>query len=398
MAIIGRIPDAIKRILGDDAVRYFEKLREQAEASIGTVAWGSLNFASSDLDDLATKDHADLDNITGATKTSSDTQQDKHVSNNDLRQIYELLDAAEDHESGTNAVHGVSGQPIGTGNAATTAQRGAVFQAGHVNDPTGSDLATLTSELQDLMDSLRNAGILNDTGSPPATPDPAPYWWDSFDSGAIASPSSVSGTVDNPAGHSNTCLFIAVSVFALPADYPGGEADVTAVTFGASGLTHVATIEHPDNYHRIELWRLIAPTTGSGISWSASLSGDSSSVGVEFIFFENVDQTTPVDVSQNATDTWTGAEGTHTLDITTANADSAILFVHNFAYGRFGYTAAASSLTELLDFGVGDSSGGHHDWAGWTAAASATLYTVGCVMDGGGSEQGCGIAVEVVKV
>jgi Right handed beta helix region len=74
---------------------------------------------------------------------------------------------------------------------------------------------------------------------------------------------------------------------------------VTAMTYAGQALTFVGTSVDPTTTARVEVWRLIAPATGTN---TVSVTFNSlSSVVVAAISFSNVNQTTPIAASQFAT-------------------------------------------------------------------------------------------------
>lgn len=76
---------------------------------------------------------------------------------------------------------------------------------------------------------------------------------------------------------------------------------VTAITYAGQALTFVGTSVDPSNTARVEVWRLIAPATGTN---TVSVTFNSSaSVVIGAISFANVDQTNPIAASQFASGT-----------------------------------------------------------------------------------------------
>lgn len=106
---------------------------------------------------------------------------------------------------------------------------------------------------------------------------------------AAASSTTMSHTVGSG---SNRLLIVSVAI--------ERETDrVTALTYAGQALTFVGTSVDPTNTARVEIWRLIAPASGTN-TVSVTFSG-LSSVVVGAISFANVNQTTPIAASQFAT-------------------------------------------------------------------------------------------------
>lgn len=81
----------IAQIVGNnpEAIRAFENLF----AASGGAAWVNIDFTDSNLSDILTRLHADLQSIGEADETSSDTTKDKHVSDNQLKVAYDDIAA-----------------------------------------------------------------------------------------------------------------------------------------------------------------------------------------------------------------------------------------------------------------------------------------------------------------
>lgn len=110
---------------------------------------------------------------------------------------------------------------------------------------------------------------------------------------------------------------------------------VTAITYAGQALTFVGTSVDPTKKARVEVWRLIAPSTGTN-SVSVIFNG-SSSVVVAAISFANVDQTTPIAASQFAT-----GNATLTASATLASATDQI-FLAAIAADEAAKTVTAGS-------------------------------------------------------
>ena len=71
--------------------------------------------------------------------------------------------------------------------------------------------------------------------------------------------------------------------------------DVSAVTYAGQSLTLVSQVVHSGGKPRVEVWRLIAPPTGSNNVAVTLSGGNSDKVTVGAITYNGVNQTTPID-------------------------------------------------------------------------------------------------------
>ncbi len=111
------------------------------------IDWSQIDLTESDHDELMGRHEADA--------TDSDTESNKHVSNNDLK-------LAQDHRSASSA-HSVTGDIIGSGDYATALKGGSVLLAAAVSDSVASTVSivsadaggTYTSAERDLINELK---------------------------------------------------------------------------------------------------------------------------------------------------------------------------------------------------------------------------------------------------
>jgi len=90
----------------------------QVLSTTDAISWDLLDKASSDLADLVTRSHQDLQDILSADETSADTTQDRHVSDSQVKALY-------DHANSTSNPHVI-----------TPAQISALASASNLSDLT----------------------------------------------------------------------------------------------------------------------------------------------------------------------------------------------------------------------------------------------------------------------
>lgn len=155
--VIGEVRDRFVTF-SDQFMRFLDEII----GNDGLIPWGNLSFTGSNLTDIETRLHNDLQEIGGADDTDTDAEQVQHISNlqaktwtdNDAKEVDETdTDTVRDkhvsnalgklwtdtsyelvvHESDTSA-HGVTGFNVGTGDFATLLTGGVVRLAVAVND------------------------------------------------------------------------------------------------------------------------------------------------------------------------------------------------------------------------------------------------------------------------
>lgn len=145
---------------------------------------------------------------------------------------------------------------------------------------------------------------------------------------------------------------------------------VTAMTYAGQALTFVGTSVDPTTTARVEVWRLIAPATGTN-TVSVTFNG-LSSVVVAAISFANVNQTTPVAASQFATGNATltasasVASATDHMVLATIAADDAA----NTVMPGSGQTSRWNVLNAADVIGAGSTKPG-------SATSTTMSYTLG---------------------
>lgn len=181
---------------------------------------------------------------------------------------------------------------------------------------------------------------------------------------AAASSVNMSHTVSNAP---NRLLIVAVAI-------ERETNRVTAMTYAGQALTFVGSSVDPTTTARVEVWRLIAPATGTNII-SVTFNGFSSVV-VGAISFANVHQTTPIAASQFATGNATltasasVASAAHQVVLATIAADDAANTVTpgsgqtsqwnvlNAADGiGAGSTKSGSATSTTMSYALGDNKG-----------------------------------------
>ena len=145
---------------------------------------------------------------------------------------------------------------------------------------------------------------------------------------------------------------------------------VTAMTYAGQALTFVGTSVDPTTTARVEVWRLIAPATGTN---TVSVTFNSlSSVVVAAISFANVNQTTPIAASQFATGNATltasasVASATNQVVLATIAADDAA----NSVTPGSGQTSRWNVLNAADVIGAGSTKAG-------SATSTTMSYTLG---------------------
>lgn len=145
---------------------------------------------------------------------------------------------------------------------------------------------------------------------------------------------------------------------------------VTAISYAGQSLTFVGTSVDPTTTARVEVWRLIAPATGTN-TVSVTFNG-LSSVVVAAISFANVNQTTPIAASQfvtgNATLTASAsvASATDHVVLATIAADDAV----NTVTAGSGQTSRWNVVNAADVIGAGSTKPG-------SATSTTMSYTLG---------------------
>ena len=90
----------IAAIVGNDQrlIKAFENLFKAS----GGAAWVNIDFTDSNLTDILTRNHSDLQNVEVADDTDTDTTKDKHVSNAQLKVYKDHVDIIAGNPHGTN--------------------------------------------------------------------------------------------------------------------------------------------------------------------------------------------------------------------------------------------------------------------------------------------------------
>ncbi len=137
---------------------------------------------------------------------------------------------------------------------------------------------------------------------------------------------------------------------------------VTSVAYGAQGLTFVGASDDPDNQARIEIWRLLAPATGTA-NVVVTLTQASATVMVGVMTFDGVNQSTPLGAFAGADAT----SGTPTVDVSSA-VDELV----------FDVIGSDESIGQVLSVGAGQTerwnySGSEISGGGSTEPGAATV-------------------------
>ena len=138
---IGTVVDG-EVYFSDDFMRFLDELVDQT----GSIPWANLSLSGSDLAQIETRRHEDLQEIRQADDTSADDTPDRHISDAQAKTWTDADIAAAEHIAATSA-HGATGDLIGTGDAATTALRGAVYQGLAVDDAESSTVAVAAADV-----------------------------------------------------------------------------------------------------------------------------------------------------------------------------------------------------------------------------------------------------------
>ncbi|MCB1725752.1 MAG: hypothetical protein KDJ39_18870 [Gammaproteobacteria bacterium] len=162
--VIGEVRSG-RVIFSDQFMRFLDEIIDQ----YGFIPWDNLNFTGSNLTDIETRLHNDLQAIGGADDTDTDDEQVQHISNlqaktwtdNDAKQVDVTdtdavrdkhvsnalgklwTDTASDllgHTADTSA-HGVTGDNVGTQDFATLGTGGVVLLAAPVADADASTVS-----------------------------------------------------------------------------------------------------------------------------------------------------------------------------------------------------------------------------------------------------------------
>lgn len=160
----------------------------------------------------------------------------------------------------------------------------------------------------------------------------------------------------NPSGN-NRLIVVGVSIYQL------GSQTVSSVVFkGSENFTQIGSCSATNSFMRTDMWRLIAPTTGSGdivITLSASVDDTGWTTGA--VLYNGADQTTPLGTCVTAS----GASTTPTVDVSSAATE----IVQDAVITEASLTGVGSGQTERwrIDTGAGGGKGG-----GSTETGSAT--------------------------
>ena len=126
-----------------------------------------------------------------------------------------------------------------------------------------------------------------------------------------------------------------------------GAAAVSGVTYNGVALTQYATVTRGGT-QKLDIWRLIAPATGSNDVVVTMAAESPFSVGI--VSYTGVDQTTPLGTSANAT----GAGGTPTVDVASGATELVLDFVCQSDDGTtIPAMTAGAGQTERVDFTTG---------------------------------------------
>ncbi len=157
---------------------------------------------------------------------------------------------------------------------------------------------------------------------------------------------------------SNRLLIVAVAI-------ERDDERVTTVTYAGQAMTFVGTSVDPGQTSRVEVWRLIAPATGTN-TVSVTLNAAAATV-VAAISFANVDQTNPIAASQFAS-----GDNVSTASVTVASATGQVVLAAIAANDAVdSVTAGAGQAASWNVINAADVIG-----AGSTKAASATTTTM----------------------
>lgn len=80
---------------GDIALAWRDILEDHGISTGTSAAWVDIDFSPSNLADIQTRAHSALQGIGEADETSVDTTKNKHVSNNQLKVLYDDVDGLE---------------------------------------------------------------------------------------------------------------------------------------------------------------------------------------------------------------------------------------------------------------------------------------------------------------
>lgn len=79
----------------NDIARVWRDYLDDISQRANVFPWINIDFTDSELSDIETRPHSDLQLIGEADETSADITKDKHVSNNQLKVVYDDIDALE---------------------------------------------------------------------------------------------------------------------------------------------------------------------------------------------------------------------------------------------------------------------------------------------------------------
>ena len=112
----------------------------------GSISWIQVSKSGASLADLPSRGHNLLTGIAAVDSASPDTVKDKHVSNNDLKQLVDK-DVTHDAHIALTAAHGSTGSIVGTDNFATTTTGGTVKKSAAVADAGASSVSVTSANI-----------------------------------------------------------------------------------------------------------------------------------------------------------------------------------------------------------------------------------------------------------
>ena len=148
---------------------------------------------------------------------------------------------------------------------------------------------------------------------------------------------------------SNRILIVSISLRT-------GNSTATSVTYGGTPLTIIGAQQGPGNQNRTEMWRLLAPPSGTA-SVVVTLSGGQHIVG-NSISFTGVNQTTPLNTFASSSNTSAAAAvsapsgaGQLVIDTVTANGDANTLTVGSGQTPKWNAVSGSGGASEALTDG-----------------------------------------------
>lgn len=151
------VPKYFAGILDQTVNRWMEQLRSFING-IGVFAWTSLDFEGSSLADVEDRSHGLLQDIQDADETSSDITKNRHVSNAQIKTLYDRTGAASETTSGIISLASDVEVQTGTDDTkavtpaglsartATATRTGMVLQAAVVSDAPTSGVEVTSAD------------------------------------------------------------------------------------------------------------------------------------------------------------------------------------------------------------------------------------------------------------